>query len=213
MNVIRNVIFDLGGVLLDWHPDALVAGFQPQAELRQSSHESLFGHADWRSFDRGTLTELELIERIASRTSRPAADVVAFLEAVRESLAEKPETVQLLRQLDAAGVKLFCLSNMPIPFYAYLRRRHGFWDAFTGIVISGEIKKMKPDAEVFAHLLETFDLRADECVFIDDLPANVEGARAVGMQGIVFEDAAQCAQELNRLGLSLNRRAIVKDGP
>jgi putative hydrolase of the HAD superfamily len=195
---VRNVIFDLGGVVLDWNPDHIVSRFQPVVELRASLKAALFG-PDWRLFDRGTLTESELIERLEPRVGRSKQEVTAILDAVRDSLVEKPETVQLIRALQAQGTPLYCLSNMPAAVYTHLRRRHNFWDAFSGIVISGEVKMMKPEPAVFEHLLATFNLRPEECVFIDDVLANIDGAKQMGLRTIWFKDAAQCRRELNQL--------------
>jgi putative hydrolase of the HAD superfamily len=199
MGAVRNVIFDLGGVLLDWNPDKIASRFESEPELRARLKEALFGHADWQLFDRGTFTEAELIERVRARTGRDTAEISAIIDAVRESLDEKPDTVKLLRALHQRGTDLFCLSNMPMSIYDHLRRRHVFWDAFRGIVISGEVRMMKPEPEVFAHLLEKYELRPDETVFVDDLSANVDAARRVGLHGILFKDAAQCRSELDPL--------------
>jgi putative hydrolase of the HAD superfamily len=196
---VRNVIFDLGGVVVDWNPDHIVARVQPVPELRAALKEALFGHADWRLFDRGTLSEPELIERLQLRLGASLPEVEAILDAVRNSLVEKPETLQLIRALRAKGTPLYCLSNMPASIYSHLRRRHSFWDAFNGIVISGEVQMMKPEPEVFMHLLSTFKLRAEESVFIDDLRANIESAKQVGLRAIWFKDAAQCRLELDRI--------------
>jgi putative hydrolase of the HAD superfamily len=196
---VRNVIFDLGGVVFDWNPDHIVARVQPVPELRAALKAALFGHADWRLFDRGTLTEPELIARLQLRLGATRREVEAILDAVRNSLVEKPETIKLMRALQKQGTPLYCLSNMPASVYTHLRQRHNFWDAFSGIVISGEVQMMKPEPEVFVHLLATFNLRAQECVFIDDLPANIESARQVGLHAICFKDAAQCRRELDQI--------------
>ena len=195
----RNVIFDLGGVVLDWNPDHIVARVQPVPELRASLKAALFGHADWRLFDRGALTEPELIERLQLRIGASRQEVEVILDAVRHSLVVKPETLQLIRALQARGTPLYCLSNMPGSIYAHLRQRHDFWDAFNGIVISGEVQMMKPEPEVFRHLLATFNLRPEESVFIDDLLANIESARQVGLHTVWFKDAAQCRRELDQI--------------
>jgi putative hydrolase of the HAD superfamily len=92
---------------------------------------------------------------------------------------------------------------MPATVYTHLRQRHAFWDAFSGIVISGEVQMMKPEPEVFLHLLATFNLRPEESVFIDDVLANIESARQVGLHTIWFKDAAQCGRELERLGVAI----------
>src|SRR5271170_1955482 len=96
---VRNVIFDLGGVVFDWNPDHIVARVQPVPELRASLKEALFGHSDWRLFDRGTLSEAELIERLQLRLGATLQEVETILDAVRNSLVEKPETLQLIRAL------------------------------------------------------------------------------------------------------------------
>jgi putative hydrolase of the HAD superfamily len=196
---VRNVIFDLGGVVFDWNPDHIVSRVQPLPELRAALKEALFGHTDWRLFDRGTLTEAELIERLQLRLGATRQEVDSILDAVRNSLVEKPETVKLLRALQEQGTPLYCLSNMPASVYTHLRQRHHFWDAFSGIVISGEVKMMKPEPEVFMHLLATFNLRPEECVFIDDLRTNIESAMQVGLHTIWFKDAVQCRRELDQI--------------
>ena len=197
--MLRNVIFDLGGVVLDWNPDRIVARFQPDTALQGQFKAALFGHTDWQEFDRGGLTEPELIDRLETRLGLTRAELATLLDAVRHSLVEKPDTVRLIRDLQQQGVPLYCLSNMPVAVYVHLQTHHQFWDAFSGIVISGEVKMMKPEPEVFLHLLESFDLQAAESVFIDDLVANVAAARMVGLHGIVFKDAVQCRAELTAL--------------
>jgi HAD superfamily hydrolase (TIGR01509 family) len=197
--VVRNVIFDLGGVLLEWNPDVILSRFQPDSELRSRLRSDLFGHPDWRMFDRGGLTESEVIDRMEQRIGLRRAELTAIVDAVRESLVEKPDTVKLIRGLYQSGIALYCLSNMPASIYAHLRLRHAFWDVFRGIVISGEVQMNKPEPEVFAHLLERFELRAEESVFVDDLPVNIEAARGVGLHTILFRDAAQCRHELAKL--------------
>jgi putative hydrolase of the HAD superfamily len=196
---VRNVIFDLGGVVFDWNPDHIVSRVQPVAELQAALKQALFSHDDWRMFDRGTLSESGLIERLQLRLGATRPEVDAILDAVRNSLVEKPETIKLLRALQARGTPLYCLSNMPASIYTHLRQRHSFWDAFSGVVISGEVQLMKPEPEVFMHLLAAFNLRAEDCVFIDDLLANIESARQVGLHAIWFKDAAQCSRELDQI--------------
>jgi len=196
---VRNVIFDLGGVVLHWSPDEVLSQFQRDPVLRAELRQALFAHADWQQFDRGALTETQVVDRLQARLGRPRSELVAIVDAVRESLVEKPDTVTLMRSLHQRGVALYCLSNMPASIYAHLRRRHTFWDVFSGIVISGEVRMIKPEPQVYAHLLERFDLRPEQSVFIDDLPVNIEAARQAGLHAILFNDAAQCRAELGRL--------------
>ncbi len=198
MSAVRNVIMDLGGVMLEWNSDQVLTPIQPDPELRRQLRTSVFGH-EWRLFDRGQLTEAELLARLEASTGQSRDILTAIVEAARGYLLEKPETVKLVRDLRQRGFNLYCLSNMPAPFYEHLRRRHDFWDVFHGVVISGEIQMLKPEPEIYLHLLKRFGLRAQESVFVDDLQANVDAARAVGLHAIRFTDAAQCERELEIL--------------
>jgi putative hydrolase of the HAD superfamily len=195
---VRNVIMDLGGVMLEWNPDHLLTPIESDPELRRQLRARIFSH-DWRQFDRGMLTELQLVDRLQVGTGLSRSEVLAIIEAVRGYLSEKPETVKLVRTLHQRGFDIYCLSNMPVPMYEHLRRRHTFWDVFRGVVVSGEVQMMKPEPEIYLHLLERFGLKACESVFVDDLQVNVDAAKAVGLHAIRFENATQCQQELDEL--------------
>jgi putative hydrolase of the HAD superfamily len=198
VGAIRNVIMDLGGVMLEWNPDHLLTRFQPEPELRRQLRTAIFG-PDWHLFDRGRLSEAELLDRLVTGSGQTREDLVDIIAAVRESLLEKPETVKLVRALQQRGLDIYCLSNMPCPMYEHLRRQHTFWDVFRGVVISGEIQMMKPEPEIYLHLLERFGLRPEESVFVDDMQANVDGAKSVGLHAIRFQNPTQCALALDEL--------------
>jgi putative hydrolase of the HAD superfamily len=209
MTAVRNVIFDLGGVVLEWNPDAILENHYADPGTRAVLKAALFQHPDWVQMDRGTLGEPEVIERLAQRTGIASGELAGLMEAVRQSLQPKADTLLLLDDLAGRQVPLYCLSNMPAGTFAYLRERYDFWSVFRGIVISGEIKMMKPEREIFDHLLCRYGLSAAETVFVDDHPPNIEGARALGLQTVLFRDARQCRAELERLlasGAAAHRR-------
>jgi HAD superfamily hydrolase (TIGR01509 family) len=186
----------MGGVMLEWNPEKILVDFYSDADLRTALRQALFVHADWRLFNRGELSEQDLVQRVAGRSRRPADELCALLDSMRESLQTKPATVNLLRSLQRRGIPLYCLSDMPVTVYRYLRQRHDFWDAFSGIVISAEVRLLKPEPAIFEHLLTRYRLNPAETVFIDDLAANVDSARASGMQAIQFRDIGQVEREL-----------------
>jgi len=197
--VATNVIFDLGGVVIEWNPERILAGCYADSALRMLMKNALFQHPDWLDLDRGTLSEVNLVARLAQRTGRPVAELERLMDAVRESLHTKPETVALLDKLHARGIPLYCLSNVSAGTFGHLRLRHSFWDVFRGIVISGDTHLMKPEREIFELLLRRYDLAPDDTVFVDDNEPNVMGARAVGMHAVWFKNAAQCEAELEKL--------------
>jgi putative hydrolase of the HAD superfamily len=197
--MVKNVIFDLGGVVIEWNPERILAGYYADPQMRAIMKTELFQHPDWLQLDRGTLNEADLLVRLAGRTGRPAAELSGLLDAVRGSLHTKTETVALLERLFARGVPLYCLSNMSSDMFAYLRERHSFWGVFRGIVISGDIKMMKPEREIFEFLLQRYGLVAAESVFVDDNAPNIEAARELGIHPVWFKDAGQCERELEKL--------------
>ena len=193
---VLNVVFDMGGVVLEWNPEKILADFYTEAPLRSTLRHALFLHPDWKAFNRGEMEEQDLLQRVALRSDRPLGELTALLDSMRESLVTKPATVELLRSLQRRGIPLYCLSDMPSPVYDYLRQRHDFWDAFRGIVISAHVRLLKPDPAIYRHLLAHHGLEPARTVFIDDLPGNVEGARACGMRAIQFQNIAQVRAEL-----------------
>lgn len=196
--MIRNVVFDLGGVLITWRPDEIAASFYADPALRAALHEHVLRHPDWLEMDRGTYDEIELARRFAARMGRPLAEMAALFEHVRSHLRPIPETIALLDGLRARGLSLYALSNIAVPMFRHIEP-YDFFRSFHGVVVSADVRLVKPDSAIFEHLAERFGLALDESVFVDDLPANVEAARRLGMAAIRFESAAQCARELERL--------------
>jgi len=198
--VARAVIFDLGGVVLDWRPLELLQRFYcgHGEAVREAVRRGVFDHPDWLDLDRGTLSHEQAVPRFAARTGRPKGEMERLLLAVRDSLQPFPETVALMRSLAADGVPLYCLSNMHAEIAAWLVRRYDFWPLFQGIVFSADEKLIKPDPEIFHRLLRRHGLTAERTAFVDDHAANIESARRLGLHAIHFVGAAQCGDALRR---------------
>ncbi len=198
-----NVVFDVGGVLIGWRPDLIVQTLYPgDAERQARVRQFVFNSAAWAErFDRGLLDEAGSVAWFAEASGLPAADMQRLLDLVQELLIELPDSLALLRELSAAGVGLYCLSNMPAFTWRYAESRWNFWSLFRGIVISSHIGYIKPEREIYEHLLRQYGLTAGSCVFVDDRAENVAGAEAVGMRAMVFRGAADCRSHLRALGL------------
>ena len=195
---VRNVIFDFGGVLVRWQPAEMIERFYADEAVRPVIAREILQHPDWLEMDRGTLDDETALRRFAARTGRSSAEISAFLQHVRESLTPVPEMVALVESLAARGVPVYGLSNMATSTFAWLQSQHDLWKAFRGIVISAHIKMMKPDAEIFEHILQKYGLVAGETVFIDDHRPNVDSAARLGLRTILFASPAQCAAELRQ---------------
>ena len=191
-----NIVFDLGGVVFNWQPDDIVRRVFSDPEIQKRVKAEVFGHPDWVEFDKGTISLHQAIAQAVSRTGMPRSEIERLLDEVPRSMTVKEETVELIRSIHGSDNRLFVLSNMPLEMIAILEEKHDFWDMFDGIVFSSRIKMVKPDAEIFEHLLNVHQLAAPETVFIDDMSENVAAASAMGIHAIRFNSAAQCRQGL-----------------
>jgi putative hydrolase of the HAD superfamily len=196
-----NVIFDLGGVVVRWDPDAIIAGVFAHDDLRNRAGRAVFAHPDWVELDRGTLERDEAIRRAAQRSGIAEAEIRRLLLAVPPSLVPFPDTVDLLYRLKARGVPLYCLSNMHFASIEHLEREHKFFEVFSGAAISCRLKLCKPEPGIYEHVLRTYNLKARDTVFIDDVDVNIAAAAKAGIRTIQFKNAAQCERELRALGV------------
>jgi putative hydrolase of the HAD superfamily len=195
-----NIVFDLGGVVVRWEPDAIIASAFADPAVQALVRTQILGHPDWLALDRATLTDKEVIARAAQRTGLPEPEVSRFIRGVPHQLVAIPDTVELLYRLKAKGHPLYCLSNMPAISIVHLEQAYAFWDVFTGVVISSRLQLCKPEPAIYEHLLREYGLAAAETVFIDDVDVNLTAARRIGMHAIRFESAAQCERDLRLLG-------------
>ncbi|MBI3803761.1 MAG: HAD family phosphatase [Nitrospirae bacterium] len=198
---IHNIVFDLGGVLLEWKPDQILARLYPDPDLRAVVNRQVFQHPDWLVLDKGALDEEGAVNLFHRRTERPLSEMKELMQAVRESLVPIPSTFDLLEALSKEGLALYCVSNMQVAVFAYLQKKYDFWSKFKGLVISAHIQMIKPDAEIFRHLFTRYGLIPSESLFIDDHFPNVESARRLEMKAILFQGADDCRRQLQELHL------------
>jgi len=195
-----NIVFDLGGVVFNWQPDAILSRVFENPATQHLARTEIFEHADWVALDRGTLDLNQAINRGAERTGLPQNEIETLFNAVPQSLTPIHDTIDLVRSLSSSDHKLFVLSNMQFASITYLEETHDIWSLFEGIVISCRIQKVKPEPEIYEHLLSEHQLTAAETIFIDDMSENLQAAAAQGIRTIQFGDAAQCRQDLMKLG-------------
>jgi putative hydrolase of the HAD superfamily len=195
------MVFDLGGVVVRWDPDAIIASVFSDPATRLNVKAGVFDHPDWLELDRGTLGRDDAIARAAKRTGISAGEMKRLLHAVPPSLVVFPETVELLYRLKRKDYPLYCLSNMHFASIEYLEKTHTFWDVFDGRVISCRLQLCKPESGIYEHLLRTYGLEAQDTLFIDDVQKNLDAAAKLGFRTLRFENAAQCERELRALGL------------
>ncbi len=196
------VVFDLGGVLIDWDPRhlyrKLFAGNEAAMEHFLSTvctHEWHRHHDAGRSFAEGA--------RLLKAEHPDKADLIDAYGARQDEMIAGPidASVEILQDLQHRGVPLYALSNWPAEAFANVRQRFDFLDWFQGIPISGEAGRIKPDPRIFELLIKRFAIDPGTAVYIDDVEANVAAARAFGILAIHFTTPAVLREELVGLGL------------
>lgn len=198
-NLIKNIVFDLGGVLLEWNVDKIVSACSDSPELRQKLKATIFQHPDWHALDAGTLKEEDALSAFSKRTGFPLREIQRVVSIARHSLVPMPESMKLMDDLQEQGYELYCLSNMHEKSWELISKRFDFWDKFKGIVVSYPLKMAKPDPQIFAYLLSTYHLFPDQTIFIDDYQHNVDAAERLGIHGILFTSAEPCRKNIEEI--------------
>lgn len=200
---IKNIVFDLGGVLLEWDVDKILSACFDSPELKQKVKSAVFQHPDWYALDCGTLREEDALEAFRNRTGFPIEEIIRVVNIARHSIVPMPESFKLMDDLLDQGYDIYCLSNMHEKSWELISKRFDFWRKFKGIVISCTLKKAKPDPAIFEYLLSTYRLIPGQTIFIDDHPGNVDAAAESGIHGILFISAEDCRREILRIIHSL----------
>ncbi len=198
---IEAVVFDVGGVLLDWNPRHLYRKlFEEQEEMDRFLEEicTLQWHA---KHDRGYPTERSCAE-LAARHPEHAEEIWAWAHRSEEMISGPIDgTVEILRELLDAGVRCFALTNMERETYPRRLERYPFMRWFEGTVVSGFEGISKPDAGIFELLLERFGRQPATTLMIDDSPLNRRTARSLGMQTVLFSSPPALRAALEQAGL------------
>ncbi len=189
--MIRNIVFDMGGVLLDYAPQRTCQRLAATPEDAQAILETLFRCPEWENqLDAGLIPEDEMLalvqSRLATQAQREAAALI-FGDYPSDGCTPMPQMEALVQALHARGFHIFLLSNVGVRFYEYQHKIPGI-SLFDGRVLSCEEKVLKPKAAIYERLLQKYDLAAEECLFVDDRQQNTDGAQAVGMAGYCFQD-------------------------
>jgi 2-haloacid dehalogenase len=199
----RAVVFDLGGVLLDWNPRYLYRKlFDDEAEMERFLSDVCT--MEWHhAHDLGVPPEETTPPLIAAHPDQ-AELIWAWTQRSEEMVGGPIEgTVEILEGLRAQAIPCYALTNMETWTYPGRRERFPFLSWFDGTVVSGFEGMAKPDVRVFELLLERFGLDAADTAFIDDSAANVEAARRAGLQAVLFESPEHLRRWLEDAGLSL----------
>jgi len=192
----KAVVFDLGGVLIDWDPRHLYRKLLADDAAVEEFLATICTPGWNAELDRGR-PFAEGVAELVERHPEHAAAIAAYHERWPEMLGgEIPGTVEILAELRAAGVPLYALTNWSAETFLLSRDRFEFLDWFDGLVVSGEERVIKPDPRIFRLLLDRFGLDPGATFFVDDSEANVAAARELGLDAVRFTGPEQLRRDL-----------------
>ncbi len=198
--MIRNIIFDIGQVLVsyDWRLYTEGLGFS-KAMAERIGH-AMFLSDGWNELDRGVLSTEEVADSFVRNDPDIEKEIREVFRGAGKAVQEREFAPVWVKELKDRGYRVYYLSNYS--YHMYEGSEHilkKFLDLMDGGVFSCEAKMIKPEAGIYDKLLDDYGLKAEECVFMDDNPQNVEGARKRGIHGILFTDYDETKQKLEEL--------------
>jgi HAD superfamily hydrolase (TIGR01509 family) len=208
MPVVKGVVFDLGGVVIDWNPMHLYRKVFPGDEAKARHFLENVCTGAWNEQqDAGRDLREATAERLALFPSWEREIRAYYGRWIEMIGGPVPGTAELMADIKAAGLRLFALSNWHSETFAQVRHRFKELDMFEHIVLSGEYGCIKPHPSLYQIALNCYGVPPENLVFVDDSPRNVDGAAQAGLAALVFTDAGKLRTELIALGVPIPAEA------
>lgn len=197
--MIKNVVFDIGRVLLGFEWDDFMSRIQGDEKTREAVSRATFKSGFWDELDKGILETEEIFRRFVSVEPDYEKEILETLSRVGECTTRCDYAIPWIEELKNRGYKVYYLSNYSDYVISVSGHALDFLPHMDGGIFSYRAKSIKPDRAIYEALFEKYGLNPSECVFIDDKKANIEAGEALGMKGIVFTSFGQASAELNKL--------------
>ncbi len=197
--MIKNVIFDVGKVLVDYDPRRFMEGLGLGEEEREAVCKAMFEHPLWLEGDAGTYPAEDYLAMFIANDPAHEAAIRKAYNHMGVIIEPFSYVVPWLSELTEKGLDLFVLSNYPEYLHAMTKPRMVFLPYMKDSVFSAMVKMVKPEARIYELLMERNGLVPEECVFIDDRRENVDAAAALGMQAIHFTSYEEARRRLSQL--------------
>ena len=197
--MIKNIIFDFGGVLLDWNPRYLYKSyFNNDEEMEHFLADICNG--EWNIRQDAGRPFAEAVKELQAKFPEYAEAIQMYDDDWEKMLkCELPESIDLLKELKFMGYGIYGLTNWSAEKIGYAFANYSFFSLFDGIVVSGVEKVVKPDRKIYEILLERYSLKPGECVFTDDNQDNVDMAKVLGINAIRFDNIGNVKEHLETL--------------
>lgn len=201
--MIKNIIFDVGRVLVKWEPQKTMKELGMTETEIEAVSDALFNSGLWNETDRSVIPDEEIFRQFVERAPEQEKNIRLFWENLDKAIVQFDYVIPWIKALKKAGYRIYILSNYGKWTYDSTKDNAlSFLSEVDGAIFSYEIKIIKPDIRIYQALLEKYNLNPKECVFMDDLEANIDGAKEAGINGIVFKSKEDAVEQLKEYGVS-----------
>jgi len=182
--MIKNIIFDLGNVLISFLPSEYLKKKNYPENIRRTILNDIFKSEEWKKLDNGEITVTEAIDSLSLKSTLKREEIALVFNFRTDIMFPLDDNVRLLPGLKKRGFSLYYLSNFPLDIFEEIKTGYFFFTYFDGGIISSEVKLSKPDVRIFSFFLERYSLNPDECLYIDDIEENVRSAEKLKIKGV-----------------------------
>jgi len=202
---IKNIIFDVGNVLVQWSPPNIVKKTFPNYKANDidSVINAVFKNDIWRQLNLGKITEKEAINTLILSTMLQRDELEKLFYNIKITQDPIPGTFEVLAKLFEMKFKLLALTDNVKEIVDYLKNRYDFWKYFSSIVVSADIGMMKPDINIFKYIIREYQLDPSQTLFIDDHLPNIQSAQSIGISCIHFTGCDNFKLELRKNSIDI----------
>jgi putative hydrolase of the HAD superfamily len=202
IDLIKNIIFDLGNVIIDFSPEEYVKSKINQEKVDEI-YKCIFQSEEWPMLDRGTIDEENARKNIINRNVKNEELINLVFENWHDILIPIESSINILKRLKEKGYSVYYLSNFHYTAFEYINKEYDLFKIFDGGVFSFKEKLLKPEKEIYDKIIREYNLKPNETVFIDDMKVNVEAAKEFGLEGIVLDNPKNLSIELQKLDINI----------
>ena len=196
--MIKNIVFDLGNVLLDFNSDLIIEDFVDDRKLHQKISENIFKSKEWILLDRGEISAEEATERFINRMPENEELIKEIMDNWKYYLKPMEENIEVLNNIDNGIYDIYVLSNFHKEAFEEVYNKYDFFKNFDGMIISYREKTVKPEKEIYEKLIKKFAINPEDTLFIDDSKRNIEAAEKLGFKTIHFNDNIKLREKITQ---------------
>ena len=197
--MIRNIIFDLGNVLISFIPSEYLKKKNYPSNIRNTIIHDIFQSEEWKKLDNGDILVSEAVESIAGKSSLKREEIALVFNLRADIMFPLDDNVRLLPALKKQGFRVYYLSNFHMDIFEVVKNDYYFFRYFDGGVVSADVNLSKPDEKIYRLILEKYSLKAGESLYIDDIEENVRAAERTGMNGFLTYGSPRIISGLEKI--------------